>query len=195
MARKPKKISSEGGLTATAGGPSTVTAAPEAVTETASLGQAAASAGPAASGAAGVEYLGKPPRPDLGPEAHVDDRAGLPADGGAGDPQTVPTETSADEALAAADALGAGIHPDEALDAQLGEMLRVFPLLLAALRAYRAAHPGRNATGLRIAAKVDGFRRAGVAHAAAPVEHPAGAFTPEQIEQLLAEPRLVVELV
>ncbi|MFW5838254.1 MAG: HI1506-related protein, partial [Desulfovibrionaceae bacterium] len=45
-----------------------------------------------------------------------------------------------------------------------------------------------------ITGKRDGFRRAGLAHPAQPTEYPDGAFSPEQLEQLLAEPMLVVIL-
>ena len=48
---------------------------------------------------------------------------------------------------------------------------------------------------LRIAAKRDGFRRAGIAHPAVATDHPAGRFTPDQVEALRADPMLVVELV
>lgn len=44
-----------------------------------------------------------------------------------------------------------------------------------------------------ITSKRDGFRRCGLAHPASPVEHPDGAFTPEQLEILKAEPMLVVQ--
>jgi hypothetical protein len=84
---------------------------------------------------------------------------------------------------------------EEDTDAQLGILLRNFPLTLAAIRAFRAANPGINATAVRVTSKRDGFRRAGLAHAKAPTDHPAGRFSPEQIEQLLAEPNLTVELV
>lgn len=50
-------------------------------------------------------------------------------------------------------------------------------------------------TALRITARRAGFRRAGVAHPAAAVEHPDGSFTPEQIEALISEPMLIVEVV
>lgn len=46
---------------------------------------------------------------------------------------------------------------------------------------------------LRITAFHDGYRRAGMAHSAKPVDHPADRFTKTQIEQLLADPRLVVQ--
>ena len=45
---------------------------------------------------------------------------------------------------------------------------------------------------LRITAKRDGRRRAGVDHPAQPVDHPADAFTAEQIAQLKADDQLVV---
>jgi hypothetical protein len=48
---------------------------------------------------------------------------------------------------------------------------------------------------LRITARRHGFRRAGLAHPAVPVDHPIGELTNEQIEALLAEPMLVVERV
>lgn len=99
-------------------------------------------------------------------------------------------------AVAAALDFGAGLRPDEAdIDASLGVLLEGFPLLLAAVRAFRAANPDRGATGVRIAAKRDGFRRCGLAHPKAPVEHPGNRFTPAELERLLAEPMLTVELV
>lgn len=47
------------------------------------------------------------------------------------------------------------------------------------------------AGAVRIIARKDGLRRAGVVHAG-DVTHPAGAFTLEQIEALRAEPLLTV---
>ncbi|SMF86151.1 hypothetical protein SAMN06265365_1851, partial [Tistlia consotensis] len=38
---------------------------------------------------------------------------------------------------------------------------------------------------VRITARPPGFRRAGLAHPAEAVEHPAERFTPEQLAQLL----------
>ena len=46
-----------------------------------------------------------------------------------------------------------------------------------------------------ITAKKDGFRRCGMAHSAKPVQHNDDAFSQAQLEQLQAEPMLVVELV
>lgn len=48
------------------------------------------------------------------------------------------------------------------------------------------------ATHLRITAKLDGFRRAGIAHSSSAVDHPISTFSEEQIEALKGEPNLVV---
>ena len=47
--------------------------------------------------------------------------------------------------------------------------------------------------GLRIRALVDGFRRAGRAWGAEPVDAPLAEFTSAQVAQLRAEPLLAVE--
>lgn len=46
-----------------------------------------------------------------------------------------------------------------------------------------------------IQSKVEGFRRAGMAHSAKPVEYPDNKFTREQLAALKAEPMLTVEQV
>ena len=46
---------------------------------------------------------------------------------------------------------------------------------------------------IRITSKVEGFRRAGIAHPATPTEHANDAFTKQQLAQLKVEPMLVVE--
>lgn len=46
---------------------------------------------------------------------------------------------------------------------------------------------------IRISARRDGFRRAGMSHAKGPVDHPAGTFTPAQLAALKTEPQLHVE--
>jgi hypothetical protein len=46
-----------------------------------------------------------------------------------------------------------------------------------------------------ITSKRNGFRRCGMAHPARAVEHPDGAFSPEQLKELQAEPMLVVQVV
>ncbi|CAN7167399.1 HI1506-related protein [Mesorhizobium amorphae] len=51
-------------------------------------------------------------------------------------------------------------------------------------------------TAIRIRSKIEGFRRAGIAHSKTPVEHQLGAFLkPEHLEALFAEPNLTVELI
>lgn len=46
---------------------------------------------------------------------------------------------------------------------------------------------------ISISSKHDGFRRCGIAHSAAPTDYPDDRFTSEELEQLQAEPMLVVE--
>lgn len=46
---------------------------------------------------------------------------------------------------------------------------------------------------LRIASKINGFRRCGKAHPAAAVDHPPGTFSEKEVEALKAEPMLVVQ--
>lgn len=82
------------------------------------------------------------------------------------------------------------------------ERERRYPLMMAALygwtaTAVRAGDPERFAAGpnIRIVAKRDGFRRAGLSHPKSPVDHQARSLTPDQIEQLLGEPKLKVEFV
>lgn len=49
------------------------------------------------------------------------------------------------------------------------------------------------ATHIRITAKRDGFRRAGVAHSTTPATHEFKAFTADQLADLKAESMLVIE--
>lgn len=72
-----------------------------------------------------------------------------------------------------------------------------FPRFSAAMEAWQAEHEnGEVPSGLRITAKVDGFRRAGIAHSKSSVDHPVETFnSPEQLEALFAEPKLKVELI
>ena len=48
---------------------------------------------------------------------------------------------------------------------------------------------------IRIISKEDGFRRCGVAHSSTATEHADDAFTKKELEQLQAEPMLLVEIV
>lgn len=45
-----------------------------------------------------------------------------------------------------------------------------------------------------ITSRTEGFRRCGVAHSIAPVEHPDERFTADELERLLFEPMLSVEV-
>ena len=45
----------------------------------------------------------------------------------------------------------------------------------------------------RITSTIPGFRRAGLSHPARAVDHPADSLTPEQLDALMAEPRLLVQ--
>lgn len=123
--------------------------------------------------------------------------AGAPSGEGPGEVDT--HEKVASEAGAVASAPEWPLDAPQAgpgdVDESLGFLLEGCPRLLAAVRAFRAANPDRNATGVRIAAKRDGFRRCGMAHPKAPADHPADRFPPDQLEALLAEPMLTVDLV
>lgn len=80
------------------------------------------------------------------------------------------------------------------LNATEAEMRSKFPRLAAAIDAWRTRHGDAKVAAVRITAKRDGFRRAGMSHTAAPTDHPADRFAdPALIEQLLDEPNLVVE--
>lgn len=84
--------------------------------------------------------------------------------------------------------------PDDAQPGEEAFRLR-FPRLAAALKAWQAAHDAPP-SGLRVVSRIDGFRRAGMAHGIAAIEHDLSAFRlPEQLEALLAEPMLTVEFV
>ncbi|MFH1796271.1 MAG: HI1506-related protein [Pseudomonadota bacterium] len=77
----------------------------------------------------------------------------------------------------------------------MAEALAKYPLFFAASEAWKAAHPGTLPTLIRIASKVEGFRRAGMAHSKAPADHSIFDFDPDRIEMLLGEPNLKVEFV
>lgn len=85
----------------------------------------------------------------------------------------------------------------EVLAKDRDEFKTMFPNLWAAIVAWEDGDNARRApTALRIVAKIDGFRRAGVTHSKAGVDHPLDAFpSPVQLEQLFAEPNLVVTFV
>jgi len=71
-----------------------------------------------------------------------------------------------------------------------------FPRFSAELDAWKAEHGDELPGGLRIKSKVEGFRRGGIAHPKAAVDHPIEDFrSPEQLEAIFAEPNLTVELI
>jgi hypothetical protein len=83
----------------------------------------------------------------------------------------------------------------EHLDAE-AEFRAKFPRFSAEIDAWKAEHGDELPTGLRIKSKVDGFRRGGLAHSKAPVDHQIEAFkSAEQLEAIFAEPNLSVELI
>lgn len=85
---------------------------------------------------------------------------------------------------------------DSILTALEDEFRSKFPSLSAAVDAWTAENGNAQPSAVRIKSKVDGFRRAGVAHPKAEVDHPIGTFTtPEVMEALLSEPNLTVKLV
>lgn len=62
-----------------------------------------------------------------------------------------------------------------------------------AAKAAGARKSAGRSPALRITARIAGFRRAGVSHPAAPVDHEAGRFSADELAALRAEPALVVE--
>lgn len=96
-------------------------------------------------------------------------------------------------------ASGIRAAPEETVQAFSSEEVQFaakYPKLSAAVEAFRAANPDRRPTAMRIAAKAEGFRRAGIAHSTTPTDHPVEKFRlPEQAELLLGEPELIVELI
>lgn len=94
----------------------------------------------------------------------------------------------------------AGSAGSEAPEVRAGsaeaEFRAKFPRFSAELDAWKAEHGDELPAGLRIKSKVEGFRRGGIAHSKAAVDHPIEAFkSPEQLESIFAEPNLTVELI
>ncbi|MBP1852690.1 HI1506-related protein [Rhizobium halophytocola] len=69
-----------------------------------------------------------------------------------------------------------------------------YPLLVARLKACRETGLTM-VSAVRISARRDGFRRAGMSHPKAATDHPPTTFTEDQLELLLGEPNLVVEFI
>ncbi|WP_163266461.1 HI1506-related protein [Chelativorans alearense] len=103
-------------------------------------------------------------------------------------------EPDGDEAGPTTDTDGGGLVLPEAMTRE--EFFERYPRLAAALEAWgRAEKPEALNPTIRIAARRDGFRRCGMRHPKAATDHPAGRFTVDELERLLAEPKLKVELV
>lgn len=84
----------------------------------------------------------------------------------------------------------------EAISTAKDKFAKAFPHFAAAMEAWAVKSPNVAPVALRIVSRRDGFRRAGIAHTKEAVDHPLDAFTaPEPLEQLFAEPNLVVQLV
>ncbi len=130
---------------------------------------AASAAEPAAAGAAGTPSEDAPP-----------------SDQGAGD--MPPADVSGMPLALRIEAAAAQ------LDAQEASFRAAYPHFSAAIDALMA-RGGGEPRSLRIVSKVEGFRRGGVAHSKAPVEHPIGRFPLAQLEQIFAEPNLSAEFV
>lgn len=82
------------------------------------------------------------------------------------------------------------------LKAEQDKFRAAYPKLSAAIDAWQAS--GKPApTAVRIISKIDGFRRAGIAHPKNGVVHPIETTfkEPDQLEALFAEPNLLVEFV
>lgn len=74
------------------------------------------------------------------------------------------------------------------------QMRQRYPTTVAALDAFRAANPEAGEVALQVTAKVNGFRRGGIAHQGT-VTYRAGDLTPDQVEAILTEPQLAAHLV
>lgn len=84
---------------------------------------------------------------------------------------------------------------NEKLDDAQARFRAAYPNFAAAIDAWQASGAEGQPAAIRITAKEDGFRRAGIAHSGT-VDHPIDAFgSPELLEQLFSEPRLKVELI
>lgn len=129
--------------------------------------------------------------------------ADQPADNGSAGTNNPPSETEGGAGQIPAGP--AGGEPGKEAWIEFQELDEVMakaccPLLVAALRHWAEAAGDDQAhlvagPVVRIRATREGFRRAGMAHPREAVEHAALRFTPDQVEQLLAEPNLIVELV
>lgn len=118
--------------------------------------------------------------------------------GGAGDPAGPAGDLAVDQQIDAGLAASAEqlAEIDGYLKAEQEKFRAAYPKLSAAIDAWQASDNLRQPKGVRIVSKIDGFRRAGIAHSKEAAEHPVETFRlPEQLEALFAEPNLIVEFV
>lgn len=97
-----------------------------------------------------------------------------------------PKKTDADEAAASVIAADLSLTEEQARER--------YPATAAAFDAFRAANPDIGEVALKVTAKVDGFRRGGIAHHGT-VTYRGGELSPDQVEQILTEPQLAAHLV
>ncbi|SMH42476.1 hypothetical protein [Mesorhizobium australicum] len=145
---------------------------------------------------------GKPPRPDE-QDGSAEARP-IQADTGAGDPDTntprgssgTAREASSTDGGTTAETPSVGTQsgsPNGMFEEAMEEARAMYPCFFTASETWKAAHPGTLPTIVRISSKIEGFRRADLAHSKAPVDHSIFDFDPDRLERLLAEPNLRVE--
>ena len=71
------------------------------------------------------------------------------------------------------------------------EFKQLYPLTLGLVKAWDSVERPL----LRIVSEIDGFRRGGIAHVRGAATHDLSNLTPDQVEQILAEPTLTTDLV
>ncbi|WP_428429534.1 hypothetical protein [Pararhizobium sp.] len=69
------------------------------------------------------------------------------------------------------------------------------PLTEALFASFEGGLSGDRPSLFRISAKTEGYWRGGVCHSADPIDHAFSDLTPEQLEEMLADPAMSVELV
>lgn len=151
------------------------------------------------SGPAVVEHVSDAPELQMAPEANSTDEPESEAPvGGSGDP-AAPAEGAAEAAIRRIEqALAQGDldKADELLSKVEADFRASYPNFSVAVDAWQAAGHTAQPSAVRVVSRIEGFRRANIAHSKAPSEYPLESLKlPEQLEQLLGEPNLVVELI
>lgn len=88
-----------------------------------------------------------------------------------------------------------GEHAERYASMTREDFERDFPLSFALLSSLTETRTMENPPLVRITAKRDGFRRAGIVHSSKAVDFRPGELSPEQLEAILSEPLLTVEVV